>query len=103
MVDEQVANGNNTTSKRAIITVLGADKVGIIAGVTTALARLGINIIDISQTTMRNIFTMIMLVELDKAAKPIQEIIDDLENEGKKLNVEVRLQLEEIFKAMHRI
>ena len=90
-------------SKRAIITVIGADKVGIIAGVTTTLAKLGINILDISQTTMSNILTMIMLVDLDKAAKPIREIIDELEEEGKRLNVEVRFQLEEIFHRMHRI
>ncbi|MCL2481388.1 MAG: ACT domain-containing protein [Spirochaetaceae bacterium] len=92
-----------TNSKRAIITVLGADRVGIIAGVTTVLAKLGINILDISQTIMSNIFTMIMLVDLEKAIKPIHEIIDELESEGKKLNVQVRLQLEEIFKTMHRI
>ena len=90
-------------SKRAIITVIGADKVGIIAGVTTTLAKLGINILDISQTTMSNILTMIMLVDLDKAAKPIREVIDELEEEGKRLNVEVRFQLEEIFHRMHRI
>ncbi|MCL2793009.1 MAG: ACT domain-containing protein [Spirochaetaceae bacterium] len=94
---------NTTNSKRAIITVLGADKVGIIAGVTTALAKLGINILDISQTTMQDILTMIMLVDLEKAAKPIREIIDELEAVGKQLNVEVRFQLEEIFKTMHRI
>ena len=103
MLDEQTTNENNITSKRAIITVLGADKIGIIAGVTTVLAKLGINILDISQTIMSSVFTMIMLVDLEKATKPIQEVIDELENEGKKLNVEVRLQLEEIFKAMHRI
>jgi len=90
-------------SKRAIITVLGADRVGIIAGVTTVLAKLGINILDISQTIMSNVFTMIMLVDLEKATKPIHEIIDELESEGKKLNVEVRLRLEEIFKTMHRV
>ena len=98
MVDKNTQN-----SKRAIITVLGADKVGIIAGVTTVLAKLGINILDISQTTMSSIFTMIMLVDLEKAVKPIHEIIDELENEGKRLNVDVRFQLEEIFKTMHRI
>ena len=93
----------NPNSKRAIITVLGADRVGIIAGVTTTLAKLGINILDISQTIMSNIFTMIMLVDIEKAEKPIHEIIDELENEGRRLNVEVRFQLEEIFKTMHRI
>lgn len=94
---------NKTNSKRAIITVLGADRVGIIAGVTNVIAKLGINILDISQTTMSNIFTMLMLVDLEKAEKPIHEIIDELENEGKRLSVEVRFQLEEIFKSMHRI
>jgi len=98
-----MVNENNANSKRAIITVLGADRVGIIAGVTNVLAKLGINILDISQTIMSNIFTMIMLVDLEKATKPIHEIIDELENEGKKLNVQVRLQLEELFKTMHRI
>jgi ACT domain-containing protein len=94
---------NKPNSKRAIITVLGADKVGIIAGVTTVLAKLGINILDISQTTMSNIFTMLMLVDLEKTEKPIQEIIDELREEGNNLDVEIRFQLEEIFKTMHRI
>lgn len=90
-------------SKRAIITVLGADRIGIIAGVTTSLASLGINILDITQTTMRNIFTMIMLVDMEKSGRQIDEIIEELEKTGKELNVEVRLQHEEIFNSMHRI
>ncbi len=98
-----MAELNGKKSKRAIITVLGADRVGIIAGVTGVLSRLGINILDISQTTMRNLFTMIMLVDMEKSDKPVKEIIEELESEGKKLNVEVRLQHEDIFNSMHRI
>lgn len=99
----QMAQLNSKKNNRAIITVLGADRVGIIAGVTGVLASLEINILDISQTTMRNIFTMIMLVDMEKSISPIQVIIDELENAGKKLGVQVRLQHEDIFNSMHRI
>lgn len=90
-------------SHRAIITVLGADKTGIIAGVTAKLAELNINILDISQTTMQDLFTMIMLVDIEKSEKNLHEVVVVLEETSKKLNVQIRVQHEDIFNSMHRV
>ncbi|MBP1628381.1 MAG: hypothetical protein H6Q00_2856 [Holophagaceae bacterium] len=85
---------------RAVITVLGCDRVGIIAGVTAVLAESGTNILDISQTLMGEIFTMIMMVDATVDCRELQE---KLSAKGKELGVEIRLQREDIFQSMHRI
>ncbi len=88
---------------KAILTVVGNDKVGIIAKVSVKLAEMNINILDISQTIMQNIFTMIMLVDTDKSSYKIEEISGQLEEIAKEMGVEIRLQHEGIFNSMHRI
>ena len=88
---------------KAIITVLGADKKGIIAAVSGYLANNDINILDISQTIMANIFTMITMVDISEAKKPFDEIYEDLKKLGDGLGVIIQIQLAEIFDAMHRI
>ncbi len=88
---------------RAVITVIGKDRKGIIAGVSTELANAGINILDISQTIMQEYFVMIMLVDLTDAVADFTTIQDRLERRGKELGVEVRMQREDIFNAMHQI
>lgn len=89
---------------RAIITVIGSDQTGIIARVSSVLSDKNANIVDISQTVLRdNIFTMIMLVELDGLNVPYQELRQALEQIGQEIGVEVRIQREEIFRSMHRI
>lgn len=88
---------------RAVITVLGCDRVGIIAGVTAVLAELNINILDISQTILSDIFTMIMMVDLSAAKADYREIQKKLDDKGKELGLEIRLQREEIFRSMHRV
>ena len=88
---------------RAVITVLGCDRVGIIAGITAVLAESNTNILDISQTILSDIFTMIMIVDLSAATIDGQELQERLTTKGKELGVEVRLQREEIFRSMHRI
>lgn len=86
---------------RAIITVIGKDKVGIVAGITTKLAKQNINIIDINQTIMAEFFTMILMVDLSKVKEPFDEVKKILMLEGKNLGVEVKIQREEIFNSMH--
>lgn len=88
---------------RAIITVIGSDKVGIIAKVATFLAEQNINILDITQTTMQNIFTMIMLTDISSGKLKFAEIVDALDELGKTLGVEIRAQHEEIFNSMHEV
>ena len=87
----------------AIITVVGKDKVGIMAGVCVVLQKINVNILDISQTVMQNMFTMNMLVDIEKAIVEYAQIVDALNNEGERLGVSIRIQKEEIFDAMHKI
>ena len=87
---------------KALVTVLGKDKVGIIAKVSGELAKLGVNVEDISQTIMQDYFVMIMMVEVPKGEK-IAEITPKLDELGKEIGVSVRIQHEDIFNAMHRI
>lgn len=88
---------------KAVITVLGRDKVGIIAGICTKLAELNINVLDINQTIMQNMFTMTMLVDTSGSKEEFSKLVDELKCEGEKLNVNIRIQREDIFDAMHRI
>jgi ACT domain-containing protein len=88
---------------RAIITVVGKDKVGIIAKISTTLAESNVNILDISQTILQEYFTMMMLVDLEGMNKGLEELRKILNDLGKKLELSITLQHEEIFKAMHRI
>lgn len=88
---------------RAVISVIGKDRVGIIHSVTGILADSKINILDISQTIMQDIFTMIMLVDISKSENNFTEISDKLDNLGKDLGLSIRIQHEDIFNSMHRI
>ena len=88
---------------RAVVTVLGSDKVGIIARVATILAEYNVNILDITQTIMQNIFTMIMLVDLSGADKKVAEIAEALDKCGDELGVSISIKHEELFNSMHRI
>ena len=87
--------------KKAVITVIGKDTVGIIAKVSNLLYENGINILDISQTIMQDLFTMIMLVDMkDVQVGDISDKLDVISNE---MNLSIRVQNEEIFNSMHRI
>ena len=88
---------------RAVMTVIGPDRVGIVAGVTTLLASLNINILDLSQTIMSGIFTMTLLVDTAEANRPFDEIRGALREYGDRENLNIRIQREDTFTAMHRI
>jgi ACT domain-containing protein len=87
----------------AIVTVIGRDRVGIIAGICVALAEINVNVLDISQTILGGMFTMIMLVDIDESSVSFPDIDAALECEAERLGVTVRIQREDIFNAMHRI
>ncbi len=88
---------------RAIVTIIGSDRVGIIAGVTTEIAEANVNILDISQSVIRDFFTMIMMVDLSQSPFTFHELSERLAQRGETLGVKVEIQREEIFKAMNRI
>ncbi len=88
---------------RAFVTVVGKDKVGIIAAICVLLAEKNVNILDISQTILHDYFTMIMLVDASECSVPFGELSENLAELGKKMDLNIRIQREEIFNAMHRI
>ena len=89
---------------KIVVTVMGADKTGIVAGISTKQNELSINIIDISQTIFENeIFAMIMLTEVKDNKKSIGDIQNELKTLEESLKVKIFAQHEDIFKAMHRI
>ncbi len=88
---------------RAIVTVVGPDRVGIIAEVCTLLSRLNINIVDISQTVMQDFFTMMMLVDTAQANTDFDGVADTLSKKGEEMQLSIRIQREDIFHAMHQI
>lgn len=88
---------------KAIITVVGTDKVGIIAKVSTLLCENGINILDITQTIMQNMFTMIMLVDFEKSESDVKSISEKLDVIAKEMELSIHVQREELFQSMHRI
>jgi ACT domain-containing protein len=88
---------------RAILTIIGSDRVGIIAGIANVLSDANVNILDISQSVIREYFTMIMMVDVAQASLSFEEVRQALDEKGKQLGVKVEIQREEIFQAMHRI
>ncbi len=97
-------SGSRTEPRnRAVISVVGRDRVGIIAHITTALAGENANILDISQTILDGFFTMMAIVDLSHISCPFSDLADRLEKVGRQLGVDVRCQREEIFTSMERI
>jgi ACT domain-containing protein len=90
-------------SNRIIVTVIGVDKVGIIANVSAVLAEANANIVDISQTTLREFFTMIMMADLEKATMPFDELKRRLNAKGEAMGLKIDAQHEDVFKFMHRV
>ncbi len=86
---------------RAVVTVVGTDKIGIVAGVTATLAELNANIIEISQTLMSGAFTMMMVVETENS--DFTALQAELSRQGEALGVPVHVQNEAIFNAMHKL
>ncbi len=87
----------------AIVTVLGQDKVGIIAAVCNRLANYNVNILDISQTILQGAFTMVMAVDVSKSTASFGELGRSLADLGAEMGLSIRIQREEIFDAMHSI
>ena len=88
---------------KAVLTVIGVDQVGIIAKVTAVLAENNINILDITQTIMQNLFTMIMLVDMSNCSKKISEVSDVFKALSDEIGVDISITQEDIYKSMHRI
>lgn len=91
------------SEERIIITVLGSNRVGIVAGISTVLADHNANIIELTSAEMSDYFVMVMLVDISKVDISMNEIQENLNRKGKEIGVQVTAQHEDIFKYMHRI
>ena len=88
---------------RAVVTVMGKDKTGIIAKVSAFLADRNVNILDISQTIMQGYFAMIMLVDLSDSKVQLSLLAEECVSLGKTIGMSIHVQHEEIFNAMHKV
>lgn len=88
---------------KSILTVIGKDQVGIIAGISNELQKFNINILNVTQTIMDEYFTMIMLLDQTNANANIDEVKNALIAKGKELKVDVKIQREDIFNSMHSL
>ena len=88
---------------KAVVTVVGKDRVGIIASVCVELARYNVNVMDISQTVMQGYFTMMMVVEVSECSVPLAELCKAMDAKGQEMGLSIRVQRSDIFGAMHRV
>ena len=87
----------------AIVTVVGQDRVGIIAEVCVKLAQYQVNVLDINQTVMQGYFTMMMAVDVEKCTVPLAQLCQIMDAKGQEMDLSIRVQRQDIFEAMHRI
>jgi ACT domain-containing protein len=89
--------------ERIVMAVVGRDRPGILAGVTAILANRNANILDVSQTIMSDLFTMVMLVDIKNINVPFADLKQELEEHGRQVALSIIVQHEELFRAMHRV
>lgn len=94
---------NQQQGNRIIVTVIGQDKVGIIAKVATILAENSINILDISQTIMQEFFAMVLIADMEKSNLSFENLKEKLNNLGQELGLKIDAQHEDVYRYMHRI
>ena len=88
---------------KAIITVIGKDTVGILAKVSDACAKANVNIVEVTESVLQDMFAMIMLVEIDKASLGFDELKESLNRVGETTNTKIHIMHEDIFNSMHKI
>lgn len=88
---------------RAIITVIGKDSVGILSKVSGACAEVGVNIVEVTQSVLQDMFAMIMLVEIDNSSVSFDQLKDNLDKVGELSNTKIHVMHEDIFNSMHKI
>lgn len=91
------------TEQRVIVTVIGKDKVGIIAGVANVLTDAHANILDISQTRLQEFLVMIMIADISQAKVEFTQLLEELDRAGERIGVKITAQREDVFNFMHRI
>jgi ACT domain-containing protein len=88
---------------KAVVTVVGKDRVGIIAETCVTLASYNVNILDLSQTVLQEYLTMMMVVDVSACTVPLAELCREMDAKGQQMGLSIRVQREDIFEAMHRV
>ena len=88
---------------KAVLTVVGKDAVGILAKVSTECAKYNVNILDVTQSILQDMFCMIMIGDVDKLNVPFGEFSDAMSKMGDEINMSIRVMHEDLFNSMHRI
>ncbi len=88
---------------KAVITVIGKDSVGILAKVSGACAEVGVNVVEVTQSVLQNMFAMIMLVEIEKSNVSFDQLKSNLNKVGENTNTKIHIMHEDIFNSMHKI
>ena len=88
---------------RAVITVLGKDMVGILAKVSAKCAEVDVNVIEVTQSILQDLFAMIMMVDISKSTIPFDELSKKLQDIGAEMGLTIHVMHEDIFNSMHRI
>lgn len=90
-------------TEKAVITVIGKDMVGILAKVTALCAEKGVNVLEVTQSILQDMFVMVMLVDITKATVRVADLADILDGLGAEMNLKIHVMHEDIFNSMHKI
>ena len=88
---------------RAVITVIGKDMVGILAKVSTKCAESGMNITDVTQSILQDMFVMVMMIDIKESSVPFADFTRDMSEMGRELGLDIRVMHEDIFNSMHHV
>lgn len=90
-------------TEKAVITVVGKDMVGILAKVSAKCAEKGVNVLEVTQSILQDMFIMVMLVDLSGSSAGVADLADELDALGKEQNLKIHVMHEDIFNSMHKI
>jgi len=96
-------NDTSVSTDRVIVTAFGKNKIGILGGITSTLARTNCDVIDLSQKILKEFFTIMLLIDISNSNLDFEGVKQELVSTGEKFDLKVVVQHEEIFKSMHRI
>ncbi|MBR0026241.1 MAG: ACT domain-containing protein [Clostridia bacterium] len=88
---------------KAVVTVIGKDMVGILAKVTAICAEYNVNVIEVTQSILQDMFAMIMMVDISKSTVAFSALVDRFEALGTEMNLKIHLMHEDVFNTMHHI
>lgn len=90
-------------SEKAVITVIGKDMVGILAKVSDMCAKSGINVLEVTQSVLQDLFVMVMLVDMARSSVAVAELAEQMDGLGQSMGMKIHVMHEDIFHSMHRI